>query len=166
MPDELKPKVFIDRVRLNTGKPPHFYLSCSLTVVTETETYLQDLLRIGAVAEEYGTVYQPFLHSSPTTHGDMSPAEVFALDYQEVLRADVVCCVCNAVPSFGIGIEAAWAHQAGKPLILIYSAQLPKPSRLLRGLPNIVAEVVEGNIYATCSSFRCVLRDLLTKAAA
>lgn len=80
----------------------------------------------------------PHEHYDPKKHAHFTPAEVWAAECNIVCHQTGFIVVCGYFPSWGGGIEVAWATQHGVPGILLCDKQRLEDrlvSRLLRGAP-------------------------------
>lgn len=108
------------------------YISGALTNMPAAVTLFYD--DIAKVCRRHGhEPYLPHLHTPPTN--PCLPEEVFMRDKNLVITSDMVIAFLGQ-PSFGVGMELAYAELAQIPIIAIYSAK-QTISKLVLGLPNL-----------------------------
>ncbi len=83
--------------------------------------------------------YVPHVATDPITHADISPSQVFETDKYQVSQADLIIAYLGC-PSFGVGMELAYADINAIPIILLYE-QDKHISRFPRGIPKIFSEI-------------------------
>lgn len=106
----------------------------------------------------------PHKHFDPVIHAHFTPAEVWANECEIVCNQTGFIVVCGYFPSWGGGIEVAWATQHDVPGILLCDKQRLEDrlvSRLLRGAPIFAdTPVIASNGYADAlAKLEAWLRD-------
>ena len=81
----------------------------------------------------------PHLNTDPIANPDLSPREVFETDKHQVTNSDLVIAYLG-YPSFGVGMELAYAEVNAIPAILMYEKG-KKISRFPRGIPTVIYEI-------------------------
>jgi len=104
-----------------------------------TKTFYKKMAR---VAERLGyTYFWAFLNGTdPIKNPDVSPSDVYHRDIEELNKSDMIIAYMGE-PSTGTGMEIEHAHQTNKPIVILYE-QEKHISRMLRGCPRIVKEIV------------------------
>ncbi len=120
------------------------YISGALTGV-ENPTAIKGFYEaIGVVCEEMGFQgYVPHLNTDPINNPGVSPRQVFEVDKHQVSTSDLVIAYLG-YPSFGAGMELAYAETNSIPVILLYEKG-KYVSRFPRGIPTVVAEIQFNN---------------------
>lgn len=80
----------------------------------------------------------PHEHYDPLAHKDFTPEQVYEAEHNIVCHQTSLLVVCAIGPSWGGGMEVAWAEQHRVPGVLLCHAtnlRVGKISRLLRGSP-------------------------------
>ena len=62
-------------------------------------------------------VHQLVMHTHPTDHEDLSPAEVHDMDFRKVIDSDVIVAIGDFA-SWGAGKELAWAERLRTPALM------------------------------------------------
>ena len=117
------------------------YISGALTGIANPEATKAFYESIGLLCEKMGfNAYVPHLHTDPVNNPDVTPQQVFETDKKMVSQADLVI-VYMGQPSFGVGMEIAYAEMNQIPTILVYE-EGKTISRFPRGIPSKIGEVV------------------------
>lgn len=120
------------------------YVSGALTGTLNIEDLKKFYEDIGMLCVELGhEPYIPHLHSDPIKHTNLTPKEVYTLDYEQVKLSDLVIAYIG-MPSLGVGQEIEIANYEGVPIIVIYEDN-KRVSRMAKGNPAIVEELVFDN---------------------
>jgi 2'-deoxynucleoside 5'-phosphate N-hydrolase len=98
--------------------------------------------KMADVAKELGFDYfWAFLNGTdPIKNPDVSPSDVYHRDITELDNSDMMIAYIGE-PTTGTGIEIEHAHKTNKPIVILYE-QGKHVSRMLRGCPGIVKEIV------------------------
>ena len=135
------------------------YISGALTDiknVTEIKAFYES---IGQICKEIGSqAYVPHLNTDPIANPDLSPREVFETDKHQVTNSDLVIAYLG-YPSFGVGMELAYAEVNAIPVILMYERG-KKISRFPRGLPTVIYEIQ----FDDCEDALTQLKSFLEKS--
>jgi nucleoside 2-deoxyribosyltransferase len=116
------------------------YISGALTGIENSAEIKAFYENLGSVCEEMGfQAYVPHLKTDPTNNPDVSPRHVFETDKHQVSISNLVIAYLGC-PSFGVGMELAYAETNGIPLILLYE-QGKNISRFPRGIPTVISEI-------------------------
>ena len=101
--------------------PVTAYLASGLTALNADQITIVELvsgLVAGFCSEAGVLVHQPVMHTHPTDHGDLSPAEVHDTDFLKVIDSDVVVAIGDYA-SWGAGKELAWAERLRTPVLVL-----------------------------------------------
>lgn len=116
------------------------YMSGALTGINEPDKIRKFYEDIGLLCRRLNmTPYIPHMVSDPVTHQNLDPRRVFEIDKTQVKQADLVIAYLG-IPSFGVGMELAYAEGQAIPIILLYEEN-KSISRFARGIPTIIAEI-------------------------
>ncbi|ACK65309.1 transcriptional regulator, XRE family [Rippkaea orientalis PCC 8801] len=116
------------------------YVSGALTGIENAETIKAFYEAIGSLCNELGfQSYVPHLNTDPITHPNVTPEQVYETDKHQVSQADLVIAYLG-FPSFGVGMELAFAVMQNIPVILLYE-NTKIVSRFPRGIPTKIAEI-------------------------
>ena len=116
------------------------YISGPFTFAARPEEIMCFYEAIGDLCSNLGLVpYLPHRKTNPWNHPKVPPGEIFFTDKAEVQTSALVIAYVGE-PSHGVGMELAYAEMANIPVILLYEKDA-KISRILRGIPTVVAEV-------------------------
>jgi len=98
--------------------------------------------QLAAVTKNMGYDYfWAFLNGTdPIKNPDVSASDVYHRDIEELDKSDMMIAYMGE-PSTGTGMEIEHAHQTNKPIVILYE-QEKRISRMLRGCPGIVKEIV------------------------
>ena len=114
------------------------YLASALSGLGETERQLvfalSDMVSLVCARHDI-ELYEPRKKTDPVHHPDVPDADVWALDKERVLAADLVIHLAHH-PSTGAGEELAYAEGALVPIMLISHAGT-RVSRMVTGIPAI-----------------------------
>lgn len=136
------------------------YISGALTGVENLAELKNIYESLGRVCGSIGlTPYIPHLHTDPHQHPNITPKDVFNLDREHVHSSDLLVAYVGT-PSFGVGMEISFAHEIGIPVILIYEDG-KVISRLIRGVPNLIHEIVFHDHQSLYKSFKEIVQDVL-----
>lgn len=118
------------------------FFAGSLTVLKDpraTKAFYKEMAR---VAERSGhTYFWAFLHGTdPIENPDVPPVDVYKQDIAALDKSDMMVAYLGE-PSTGTGIEIEHAHKTGKHIVILYEKG-KHVSRMLRGCPGIVKEIV------------------------
>jgi hypothetical protein len=95
---------------------------------------------VAGLCESLGLqAYVPHLRADPIMHPKLTPREVYLLDTENLMSAELVIVFAD-VPSHGVGIEVEYAAREGSEIILLYPRGVPV-SRMLLGHPSVVAQI-------------------------
>ncbi len=116
------------------------YISGPLTGIANPEIVKNFYEAIGALGKklEFAT-YVPHLNTDPIQNPDITPREVFDMDKNQVINSELVIAYLGS-PSFGVGMELAYAEMHNIPIILLYERG-KNISRFPRGIPTVIAEI-------------------------
>jgi nucleoside 2-deoxyribosyltransferase len=135
------------------------YISGALTDMSEGERQKRREFyeALGKICEEFGfIVYLPHVYGDPQLMPDLTPAEINRQDRLAVTLSRLVVAYVG-VSSIGVGIEIELAYHSEKPVILLYEKEkLEKRliSRLVRGNPAVIRQIVFENYEDALSQFR------------
>lgn len=125
---------------MNTIRTRKVYISGALTGIENPLKIKAFYEAVGSLCQEIGfQAYVPHLNTDPTNHPDVSPRQVFETDKHQVSTSDLVIAYLGC-PSFGVGMELAYAEMNAIPLILLYE-QGKNISRFPRGIPTVISEI-------------------------
>ena len=135
------------------------YVSGPLTGQPNVDTLKAFYEKIGEICLHLGMQpYIPHQHSDPIFHSELSPEYIYNLDREKVAKANLVVAYVG-LPSTGVGLEIEIARQHNIPVILIYETGRAV-SRMVRGSPAIIAEVVGSDLKHVLEKLQHVLMDL------
>lgn len=144
------------------------YVSGALSDVPDM-IRLQYLSFYEAIAERVKSIgldpYVPHQNTDPIKHKDVTPKQVDFIDRSAVTSAWLVVAVADN-PSLGVGIEVEMACHAQKSVILLCSAErvaARRISRLIRGNPSIVHEIVYSDFADALEQLETSIRSLLAE---
>lgn len=116
------------------------YISGALTGIKNSTEIKAFYEAIGSLCQKRGfQAYVPHLTTDPTNNPDVSPRQVFETDKFQISSSDLVIAYLG-LPSFGVGMELAYAEINNIPLILLYE-QGKNISRFPRGIPTVISEI-------------------------
>lgn len=117
------------------------YMSGALTGVPDNAVIKDFYVAVGELCQKLGLeVYVPHINGTdPIVHPDVTPSQVFEIDVGEVRQASLVVAYVG-IPSFGVGMELAYAERFGHPIVLL-SEKGCKISRFVLGIPTIVKHI-------------------------
>ncbi len=146
------------------------YISGALSDLPENarEKYLTFYEAIGRAVESIGlTPYLPHQNTDPVRHKNVTPAEVDMIDRTAVTSAVLVVAVADN-PSLGVGIEVEMAYHAAKPVMLLCHKERIEQrriSRLIRGNPGVVHEIIYANRDDALERLEVLIRAFLKRRA-
>lgn len=116
------------------------YISGALTGIEKPVELKAFYESIGSLCENMGfQAYVPHLNTDPINNPDVTPHQVFETDKHLVSTSDLVIAYLG-FPSFGVGMELAYAETNGIPIILLYEKG-KSVSRFPRGIPTVISEI-------------------------
>jgi hypothetical protein len=116
------------------------YISGPFTSVAKPAKILDFYERIGELCSRLGLIpYLPHHKTDPWNHPELSPKEVLFIDKSEVMTSALMIAYVG-MPSHGVGMELAYADISKVPIVLLYEKGA-KVSRIIRGIPTVVAEI-------------------------
>jgi len=125
---------------MNTIRTRKVYISGALTGIENSAEIKAFYEAIGSLCQEMGfQAYVPHLTTDPTNNPDISPRQVFETDKLQVSTSDLAIAYLG-LPSFGVGMELAYAEINNIPLILLYERG-KNISRFPRGIPSVISEI-------------------------
>lgn len=122
------------------------YVSGALTGIPNPEEIKAFYEAIGDLCRQQGLeAYIPHqAGTDPIKNPAVTPSQVYKVDKAHVTESDLVVAYVG-LPSLGVGAELGWAEAYNIPVILL-AERGKKISRMILGMPNIVARV-EFNDY-------------------
>lgn len=134
------------------------YISGALTGIENSAEIKAFYETIGLLCDEMGfQAYVPHLKTDPINNPDVTPRQVFEIDKHQVSNSDLVIAYLGC-PSFGVGMELAYAETKAIPLILLYERG-KNISRFPRGIPTLVSEVQFSDYEDALAQLRSVLKE-------
>jgi nucleoside 2-deoxyribosyltransferase len=135
------------------------YISGALTGIENSAEIKAFYEAIGSLGQEMGfQAYVPHLKTDPTNNPDVSPRQVFETDKHQVSASDLVIAYLG-FPSFGVGMELAYAEINNIPLILLYERG-KNISRFPRGIPTVISEIQFNSYEDALAQLRSILEQL------
>jgi len=135
------------------------YISGALTGIENSAKIKAFYEAIGSLGQEMGfQAYVPHLKTDPTNNPDVSPRQVFETDKHQVSASDLVIAYLG-FPSFGVGMELAYAEINNIPLILLYERG-KNISRFPRGIPTVISEIQFNSYEDALAQLRSILEQL------
>lgn len=132
------------------------YISGALTGIENSAEIKAFYETIGSVCQEMGfQPYVPHLKTDPIHNPDLSPRQVFETDKHQVSSSDLVIAYLGC-PSFGVGMELAYAETNAIPLILLYERD-KNISRFPRGIPTLISEIQFSDYEDALAQLRNIL---------
>jgi nucleoside 2-deoxyribosyltransferase len=126
--------------KIPNDKAYKVYISGALTGIKSLEETKAFYEAIGSLCHEVGfQAYVPHTNTDPIKNPDLSPHQVFKTDKHQVSSSDLVIAYLG-MPSFGVGMELAYAEINNIPLIILYE-QGKNISRFPRGIPTLISEI-------------------------
>lgn len=136
----------------------HIYISGALTGIEKPAEIKAFYEAIGLLCQEIGfQAYVPHLTTDPTNNPDVSPRQVFETDKLQVSSSDLVIAYLG-IPSFGVGMELAYAEINNIPLILLYERG-KNISRFPRGTPTVISEIQFSSYEDALARLRTILEQ-------
>ena len=137
---------------------PKLYISGALTGIKNAIEIKAFYEAIGLLCHEMGfQVYVPHLLTDPTNNPDVTPSQVFETDKYQVSTSDLVIAYLG-IPSFGVGMELAYAEINNIPLILLYERG-KNISRFPRGIPTVISEIQFSSYEDALARLRSILEQ-------
>ncbi len=134
------------------------YISGALTGIEKPEEIKAFYEAIGSLCQEMGfQAYVPHTNTDPINNPDLSPRHVFETDKHQVSTSDLVIAYLG-YPSFGVGMELAYAEINNIPLILLYERG-KNISRFPRGIPTVISEIQFNSYEDALSHLRSILKQ-------
>jgi 2'-deoxynucleoside 5'-phosphate N-hydrolase len=150
----------VGNLRIYEESTMRIYLSGALTGVPNIEELKRFYEAIAELCTSMGhEIYVPHLHSDPDKHADISARLVYVMDQNQVLESELVLAYVGR-PSLGVGQEIEIAKGGGIEVFLLFEKDT-RVSRMTRGSPNAVAEVV----FSDFDDALVKLREALTHYA-
>jgi nucleoside 2-deoxyribosyltransferase len=136
----------------------HVYISGALTGIEQPEEIKAFYEAIGSLCQETGfQAYVPHTNTDPIKNPDLSPHKVFETDKHQVSTSDLVIAYLGC-PSFGVGMELAYAEVNNIPLILLYERG-KNISRFPRGIPTVISEIQFSSYEDALARLRSILEQ-------
>jgi nucleoside 2-deoxyribosyltransferase len=134
------------------------YISGALTGIENSTEIKAFYEAIGSLCQEIGfQAYVPHLKTDPTNNPDVSPRQVFETDKHQVTASDLVIAYLG-YPSFGVGMELAYAETKNIPLVLLYERG-KNISRFPRGIPTVISEIQFSGYEDALARLRSILEQ-------
>ncbi|MEO1433285.1 MAG: XRE family transcriptional regulator [Cyanobacteria bacterium J06633_8] len=134
------------------------YISGALTGIENSEVIKSFYEDIGSLCKNMGfESYVPHLNTDPINHPNIDPTKVFETDKHQVGMSNLVIAYLG-FPSFGVGMELAYAENKGISVILLYETD-KSISRFPRGIPTIFSEIKFHNYKDALSKLEKVLKE-------
>ena len=136
----------------------NIYISGALTGIENSTEIKAFYEAIGSLCQEIGfQAYVPHLKTDPTNNPDVSPRQVFETDKHQVTASDLVIAYLG-YPSFGVGMELAYAETKNIPLVLLYERG-KNISRFPRGIPTVISEIQFSSYEDALARLRSILEQ-------
>jgi nucleoside 2-deoxyribosyltransferase len=136
----------------------NIYISGALTGIENSTEIKAFYEAIGSLCQEIGfQAYVPHLKTDPTNNPDVSPRQVFETDKHQVTASDLVIAYLG-YPSFGVGMELAYAETKNIPLVLLYERG-KNISRFPRGIPTVISEIHFSSYEDALARLRSILEQ-------
>ena len=134
------------------------YISGALTGIENSEVVKSFYEDIGLVCTNMGfESYVPHLNTDPISHPNIDPTKVFETDKHQVSSSDLVIAYLG-VPSFGVGMELAYAETKDISIILLYEKN-KSISRFPRGIPTLFSEIKFNDYKDALNQLEKVLQE-------
>lgn len=101
--------------------------------------------------------YIPHLKTDPINHPDINPRQVFKDDKHQVSLSSLVIAYLG-LPSFGVGMELAYAETKNISIILLYETD-KNISRFPRGIPTVFSEIKFNDYQDALNKLEKVLEE-------
>ena len=138
---------------------PQVYVSGPLTGVPNVLVLKKFYEKIAQICLDLKmTAYLPHLKSDPIKHANIPPEDVYKMDSHQVIIADLIIAYIG-VPSLGVGAELEIAHYNNIPIILLYEAGDKPVSRMARGNPAVINQIVFIDFDDAIIKLEIALRD-------
>lgn len=142
---------------MNT-KESRIYISGALTGIENAAVIKAFYEAIGSLCQEIGfNVYVPHLSTDPINNPDVSPRLVFETDKHQVSTSDLVIAYLG-FPSFGVGMELAYAETNAIPIIFLYERG-KGISRFPRGIPTVICEIQFNDYEDALTQLKSILEQ-------
>ncbi len=110
------------------------YISGALSAVKDLEQARLLYEDLGRVCERHGyETYVPHLHGDPVKNANLTPQEIFHMDWDQVASVDLIV-VDITRPSTGVGAELGMILAGGTSNIVALCKKDIKPSRFIVGM--------------------------------
>lgn len=134
------------------------YISGALTGIKNSELIKSFYEDIGLLCKNMGfESYVPHLNTDPINHATIDPRQVFETDKHQVGMSDLVIAYLG-LPSFGVGMELAYAETKDISVILLYEID-KSISRFPRGIPTVFSEIKFNDYQDALNKLEKVLED-------
>lgn len=134
------------------------YISGALTGIENPEKIKAFYEAIASICEEIGfNAYVPHVNTDPINNADISPRQVFETDKHQVSRSSLLIAYLG-YPSFGVGMELAYADTNAIPIILLYEKG-KVISRFPRGIPTVISEIQFNDYDDALAQLKIVLQQ-------
>ena len=134
------------------------YISGALTHVPNLDELRILYEELGAVCQAFGlSPYIPHKYTDPQNNPNIAPSEVYSRD-RAAVESSALLLAHVTLPSTGVGQEIEIAHQKGIPILLLYEKG-SEPSRMVRGNPSVVGEI----IFSTYEEAKAKLAEWLAR---
>lgn len=134
------------------------YISGALTGIENPAAIKAFYETIGSLCKEIGLeAYVPHINTDPINNPDISPRQVFETDKHQVSTSDLVIAYLGS-PSFGVGMELAYAETNSIPIILLYEKG-KGISRFPRGIPTVIFEIQFNDYEDALTQLKSVLEQ-------
>jgi nucleoside 2-deoxyribosyltransferase len=132
------------------------YISGALTGIENSDAIKSFYENIGSLCKNMGfESYVPHLNTDPINHPNIDPTKVFETDKHQVSSSDLVIAYLG-LPSFGVGMELAYAETKNISIILLYETD-KNISRFPRGIPTVFSEITFNNYQNALDQLEKVL---------
>ncbi len=143
---------------MNSNQINKVYVSGALTGIDNPAKTKSFYEVIGKLCQKQGfQAYVPHLKTDPINNPDISPRQVFETDKYHVSTSNLVI-VYLGTPSFGVGMELAYAEINNIPIILLYERG-KVVSRFPRGISTVIAEIQFDNCEDALKQLKAVLEQ-------
>lgn len=122
--------------------PLRAYLASALTGLTEGQrkTVFDISDRVNQICLEVNIeLYEPRKKTDPVHNPEVSDANVFKMDHDRVVTADIVIHLCH-YPGTGAGEELGFAYASLVPIVLLAPGD-QRVSRMITGIPSYKLEI-------------------------
>lgn len=137
------------------------YISGALTGIENSDIIKSFYENIGSLCNNMGfESYVPHLNTDPISHPNIDPTKVFETDKHQVGMSDLIIAYLG-FPSFGVGMELAYAETKDISIILLYEKN-KSISRFPRGIPTVFSEIKFNNYQDALNKLEQVLKQWKT----